>query len=168
MKREDPWFDEVYQKYSPQLFKAAAVLLDDEWLAEEIVQDVFVVLLLHREEVEHCGYLRAWLYRVLRNRIGSEIQRAFHSRELPLLPEHENLPASTGRRRRLEDLLPKSLRPEDRQLLIWFFEDGLSHEEIAARLGCSLHASHMRLYRAKQRCARLLLNHGFDPRDPSP
>ena len=33
MKREDPWFDEVYQKYSPQLFKVAAVLLDDEWLA---------------------------------------------------------------------------------------------------------------------------------------
>ena len=51
MRREDPWFDEVYQKYSPQLLKAAAVLLDDEWLAEEIVQDVFVVLLLHREEV---------------------------------------------------------------------------------------------------------------------
>ena len=38
MRREDPWFDEVYQKYSPQLLKAAAVLLDDEWLAEEIVR----------------------------------------------------------------------------------------------------------------------------------
>jgi len=33
---------------------------------------------------------------------------------------------------------------------------GLTHEELAARLGCSPEASRMRLYRAKKHCRDLL------------
>ena len=85
----------------------------------------------------------------------NEARRAYRTREVPLDLEHQGVPASE-KPGRLEEILPFGLSGGDRQLLIWYYEDNLPHEEIARRLNCSVHACHMRLSRARGRCCRLL------------
>lgn len=158
MDRTDPWFDSLYKKYAPRFVKVASLELDDRAVAEEIVHDVFCVLLLSRTKVETYDQPGAWLHKVLYNRIGNEIQRASRSRESPLNPtQEEELAGDTGEFVRLEDILPVGLSQKDRQILIWFYEDHLDCREISRRLHRTVHACEARLYRARKRCKELLL-----------
>lgn len=157
MNRTDPWFDSLYEEYVPKFFTIALELLDNWAVAEEIVQDVFVILLLCREKIEIYEKPRFWLLKVLRNRIGNELQRMGRQREFSLGPEYEELLAGGGGEfDRLEYLLPAGLDPKDRQVLIWFYEDNLDFKEIGRRLHRTPHACETRLYRARNRCRELL------------
>jgi RNA polymerase sigma-70 factor (ECF subfamily) len=158
MNRVDPWFDSLYLKYAPGLVRTAAYLLKDRAVAEEITQEVFVLLLLNREKVESYRSPGAWLYKVLYHCVGNEIQRARRHREVPIGPEHEAVAGDSGEFSRFSDLLPAELSREDRQILTWYYEDGRDCNEIGALLHCSAHACETRLYRARNRCKALLLD----------
>jgi RNA polymerase sigma factor (sigma-70 family) len=54
------------------------------------------------------------------------------------------------------DMALLALEPEDRQVVEWFYFDGLSHKEIAARLAATVKAVSSRLERARAKL-RLLL-----------
>ena len=56
----------------------------------------------------------------------------------------------------LSDCLPEGLTPRERQILLLYYEEELSHEEIARRLGISELNSRTRLFRARGRCRELL------------
>ena len=131
------------------------MLLNNPAVAEEIVQDVFLILLLNRSKVEHYEKLGSWLFRTLYHRIENELQRASHSREVTLGPQHELLVGENREFERLEYVLPSELTPMERQILIWYYEDNLSCAEIAARLYRSEHACHTKLYRAREKCRKL-------------
>lgn len=156
MDHTDNWFDALYMKYALTMFKTANAILNNSAVAEELVHDVFVILLMKRSEVENYEHPGAWLFRTLRNRISNEIQRARYTQEVPLSEAHEKYIAGQELEPRLEDALPSGLSKEERQFLIWYYEDDLSHEEIAMRLGISVHACHGRLYRIKRKCFHLL------------
>lgn len=156
MGEVDPWFDHLYKRHAQNMVKTAAALLNDRSVAEELVHDVFVILLMKRADVETYQYPGAWLYRTLQNRISSELQRARYRKELPLDDNYEHYAAVHEEPDKLEDFLPSDLTSEERQFLIWYYEDDLTHEEISRRLGISVHASHARLYRLKQKCFKIL------------
>ena len=48
------------------------------------------------------------------------------------------------------------MKPEDRQLLTWRYEERMEYEEIAKRLGRSYDATRAQMHRAKKRCAKLM------------
>ena len=155
MEHVDPWFDNLYTRYAPTLLKTAYAILGNYAIAEELTHDVFVILLMKRAEIEQYRFPNVWLFQTLHNRIGNEMQRARYTKEVPLEEPHNHYAAAEDFTCRLEDVLPKGLTSEERQFLIWCYEDNLSHEEIAKRLGISVHACHSRLYRLKQKCFRL-------------
>ena len=155
MEHTDQWFDALYTRYVRSMLKTAYATLNNYAVAEEIVHDVFVVLLLKRQEVEGYQSPGAWLFQTLKNRMASEMQRVRYTREVALDETYENtIPANEETH--LADVLPGGLSDAERQFLIWYYEDNLSHEEIAQRLGISVHASHGRLYRLKQKCFQLM------------
>lgn len=158
MEHTDPWFDALYTQYALTMFKTAKAILNNSAVAEELVHDVFVILLMKRDEVEHYEHPGAWLFRTLRNRISNEIQRVRYTREVSLDNVQEKYIAVEEANSSLEDVLPKGLSTEERQFLIWYYEENLSHEEIARLLGISVHACHGRLYRLKRKCFDLLTN----------
>ena len=65
---------------------------------------------------------------------------------------------ATEDRRGIEELLPKQLAEEDKEVLIWRYELGLDYREIANRLGISETGSRSRVHRAIERCRKLLEN----------
>ena len=56
----------------------------------------------------------------------------------------------------LEAILPRQLKPEEKQILLWRFEDQLDYREIADRLGISEAACRSRVSRAVARCRQYL------------
>ena len=124
-------------------------------MAEDIVQNAFSALLIKREQLRNHPNIRGWLIQTVRNMANNEQNRARYTREVPILPEHE--PAAGEPLPDFMSLLPPELSESERQILYLHIEAGLSHEEIAARLGCRPEASRMRLCRARRRCKDLLL-----------
>ena len=151
MGQTDPWFDSLYRENAQRLFKVAYHVLRNRSVAEELVQDTFMVLLVQREKVEGYEHPEAYLMDVLRKRIGSELQKAYRKREEPLEEKHEAIAAREDRHETVGDLLPDWLSEQERQILIWRVEDGLSFRQIAQRLGCSEHACHAKMYRLREK-----------------
>ena len=147
----DPWFDSLYRKNAQRLFKVAYRVLGNRAVAEELVHDTFMVLLVQREKVQGYEHPEAYLMDVLRKRIGSELQKAYRKREEPLEEKHAAVAAREDSRDRVEDLLPGWLNEQERQILLWRAGDGLSYRQIAQRLGCSEHACHAKMYRLREK-----------------
>ena len=151
----DAWFNPIYAANYPRLIKEAYYILWDKDLVEDIVQNAFSALLIKQEQLRNHPNISGWLIKTVRNMADNERNRARYTREIPLLPEYE--PAVDGPPPDFFWLLPSELSKKEKQILYLHIEAGLSHEEIAAQLGCKPEASRMRLYRARQRCKELLL-----------
>lgn len=150
------WFDKIYQKYSPGMRNVAKAALGSKETAEDIVQDVFILLLAKQGEVRKYQYPRGWLYKTLRNLIGNHLQKEQCRKSVPL-DERVELPVSDTYQFSLADSLPKGLTSIEQEILILFFDVGLSYEEIAERLHCSVFTCRTRLHRAKIRYRELYL-----------
>ena len=155
----DAWFVPIYTKNYDKLIKLAYYILWDERIAEDIVQNAFSALLIKRNQLRDHPNISGWLTLTVRNMACNEQNRARYTREVPFLPEHE--PAAEESPPNFMLLLPPELSERERQILYLHIEAGLSHEEIAARLGCKPEASRMRLYRARKRCKELLLKNKY-------
>lgn len=149
------WFDRMYRQHQQKLLTVAFRLLNDWSLAEDMTQNVFLKLYMKRGSLRTHPNIQGWLFLTLRNQIMNETQKSFYKREVELLPG--NAPAvELEYSPDFNDSLPNGLSQDERRLLRLFFEERLTHEEIAARLGCSVEACRMRLYRAKAHCKRLI------------
>ena len=148
-------FRELYDRYHERLFKLALVLgHGDEQLAGDIVQSVFVTAATKLRRIESEGHLWNWLARVARQQlVKTRRQRQRDATVVGMadLPECANTrePESV-----LEENLDAALlliEADDRQLIEWFYFDGLSHHEIAIHLSATSKAVSSRLERARAR-----------------
>ena len=130
-------------------------MLWDKDMVEDIVQNAFSALLIKQKQLRDHPNISGWLTKTVRNMADNERNRARYTREVPLLPEYE--PVAGEPLPDFFSLLPPGLKEGEQQILYLHIEVGLTHEEIAARLGCKPEASRMRLSRARQRCRELLL-----------
>lgn len=155
MRDLDDWLDPIYTANYPRLVKVAYYMLWDRDIAEDIVQSSFSALLIKREELRSHPNIPGWLTETVRNMANNERNKARYTWEIPLSPKYE-LTAGEPPPDFLS-LLPSELSENERKILYLYVEAGLSHEEIAARMGCRPEASRMRLCRARQKCKELLL-----------
>lgn len=155
MNPVEAWFNPIYSEYHDKLVKLAFRLLGDEELAKDIANTAFLTLLTKYEEVREHPLIYGWLVKTVRNLIMSETQKARYSMEVPFLPGIDL--AASEAPPGLFSVLPQGLTEDECRILCYFFEDRLSHEEIAARMGCSPDACRMRLHRAKEHCRKLML-----------
>lgn len=137
----------IYDAEAPRMTGVALRLLRRQSLAEEAVHDAFVQVWQRAASFDPArGEARAWLYAVLRHR-ALNILRAESRTELVddfepmgLASEDDDPEAIVARlsdagalRRCLE-----RLEPARRQLIVLAYVHGLSHGELAGRLGAPL------------------------------
>lgn len=150
----EEFFEKMYLEKSRAMFQIAMAIVHNRDVAQEMVNESFLALWTHIQAVMRHGNPTRWLYMVLRRRSIDEARLIKLRAEVPL--EH----ADTGG---VEDelfsfplLLPAGLTSEEKQLLIWRYEQGLEYSEIAENLSISVAACRMRVKRARERCAKLL------------
>lgn len=137
----------LYERESRSMIGVATRIVKRRELAEEIVHDVFIQVWRHAGSFDPAlGSGRTWLFAILRNRAISALRSV--NRELPTeeavitaaiedaAPSEnafDRLAEGSALRRCLEHLEPRR-----RLGVLLAYVEGLSHGEIAARLGVPL------------------------------
>ncbi len=145
---------EIYEYYSPEIFRYARRLLNDNNLAEDCVADTFLRLLIAVRGGVLLGNIRAYLYSIAHNWIIDHYRRfpqgdvaleeSFHT-SAEDNPSH--LVAEAADAQRIRSALLK-LSAEQRQVIELRFMENWSHDEVAIALGKTVEATRAMQYRA--------------------
>jgi RNA polymerase sigma-70 factor (ECF subfamily) len=146
-------FEGLYAKYYDKVFSIACGVLVDHDEAADAVQEIFTLVYRHLGRFDRRSRFSTWLFRVAVNRSIQEARRHRHRWRNVELDE-----ASAGvapeeadtTDPRIQAILAR-LAPTDRALLVLFYWEELSLQEIADSLGCNVNAAKTRLYRARER-----------------
>jgi len=146
-------FEELYSKYYEKVFAIARGVLLDSDEAADAVQEIFTLVYRHLGRFDKRSRFSTWLFRVAVNRSIQEARRTkYRSRTVALTEAAGKVtdeePDTTDPR--IQMALAK-LAAQDRALLVLFYWEELSLQDIAASIGCGVNAAKTRLYRARER-----------------
>ena len=153
---------EIYEQYSPLIFRYASRLLDDSYLAEDCVSETFSRFLHSIRGGNRPENVRAYLYRAAHNWIIDRYRRE----PLPELPLEDELhadpegnPAQTVtkemERQRVRAAILR-LPSEQRQVIELRFLEEWSHDEVAAAIGKTIEATRALQHRAVSTLRQML------------
>lgn len=133
----------IYDAESPRMLGVAQRLLKRRALAEEAVQDAFVLIWRHAARFDPArGAGLTWIYAILRNRSLSILrdERRTETSDTPIAEEMaseeddpETVMSKLSDASALRACL-ETLPPQRRSLVLLAFVQGLTHGEIAGRL----------------------------------
>jgi RNA polymerase sigma-70 factor (ECF subfamily) len=137
----------IYQREAPVMIGVATRIVRRREVAEEVVHDAFVQIWRHAATFDPAiGSARAWMFSIVRNRAINALRDA--SREEPV--ENDELTAAAeadseagnafdrlAEGSALKNCLER-LEPKRRYGVLLAYVEGLSHGEIAAKLGVPL------------------------------
>ncbi len=133
----------IYEAESPRMLGVAQRLLKRRALAEEAVQDVFVLIFRHAGRFDpERGAGLTWIYAILRNRSLSILrdEKRTETSDTPIAEETaseeddpETVMAKLSDASALRGCL-EMLSPQRRGLVLLAFVQGLTHGEIAGRM----------------------------------
>ena len=169
-KKQEQFFDALYERWFSKLCIYANVKINNLPVAEEIVQDAFLVAFLKIEQLMEAEQPERWLKKTVKHKIlhyFRDQDRTF-GRVLPLadVPERwvaalderiEKIEASEEERRNdLKKLLENTLKEEEQQLLRKIAWEEKSYETAAEELGLSLWACQKRMQRLRKKIRKAL------------
>lgn len=159
-KGDEHAFAELYRRHQGALYRFAMRMTGNSWAAEEIVQDVFVMLVREPKKYDPSrGTLGAFLYGVARNRIMKHLERtprdlsldADYSERHPQLHEQMTPARWAELRERREQVRAAVLElpPEFREAVVLCELEEMSYEEAARALACPVGTIRSRLHRGR-------------------
>jgi len=159
-------FQALYERHHRSLFSFLLRLLADRPTAEDLLQEAFLRVYLHRETYQPTAAFRTWLFTIARNlavdhlrRGGIAWERPGNKEQFAGIPDASPSPlqhVETGERlEQLEDAV-RQLPPSQREMLLLSRYAGLSHAEIAEVTGSSPAAIRVALHRTLSRLRNLL------------
>ena len=143
----------LYQNHYQALFDYAYQLGIGREAAEDYVQDAFMTVIRHIEDIRKTRSPRMYLNQALKNVIGYRLRSIRYAVSLQRkLQEQSDLSQSE---RQTDEIRPETLfcgaiSEAELHLLIRFYLEGWSQKELAEELGISENACQKRITRAKE------------------
>jgi len=160
-------FEQLFEKHVRGVVGFAAQFVGTRARAEELAQDVFLQVYRTRARYQPRARFTTWLYRMATNACLSEVRRADHRSRPATMdqsPREEgddpHLPGLEGATRSSEEALLsqevldrlrtalEDLPPQQRAALLLARVEGLSYDEVAQALSCSVSAVKSLIHRA--------------------
>lgn len=162
------FIETLYIKNASLLFNYANIILSNTSLAEEAVQETFVIACIKQHALENSSNPEGWLMNTLKN-VCRNIQKNRNYYLSRILSLNESVLGTTALESdnlwetNVQDFISK----EDFMILKKIILDGYSYKDLAKELGISLEACKKRAQRAKQRFRKNYdkNNHHIDSRD---
>lgn len=145
-------FNLLYSRYYDKVFGIARGVLLDADEAADTVQEVFTLVHRHLHRFDRRARFSTWLFRIAINR---SIQDSRKKRRRPMTVELQEVVQKTAETPQATD--PKieaalaKLKPDDRALLLLYYWEQLSLQDIAETLSSNVNATKTRLYRAREK-----------------
>lgn len=163
---KNPYFEGLYKKFSPHLFRFIAKRLGrDESAVEEVFEETVVAGWKSYRSFKHKSSYFTWLCRIALNKIADYYHDQVHENSRIIVPLIDSLTdIDTSSLSPEENLSLKELRisvhdclnllPIEARRLLWFrYWKDYSYEQIAKLLEISPRAVEGRIYRAKHEFA---------------
>lgn len=135
-------FEDIFHHYKDHIYTVAFTYTEDNFVTEEIVQDVFLLVWKNRQKIPTIENFQAWIYTIARNRSLTELQKiAREGKRKEALISY--LPSATidgetkMRENDLQVLLEKALlqlSPQQRKIFSLSRLQGHSRAEVAQML----------------------------------
>ncbi len=149
-----------YQQFRPRILAVALRLVQNEWDAEDVLQDVVWTVVRKADTFRGDSMFSSWLFRVTQNSAKMLLRKR---KRAPLLMTDEALEFAMGddAAPRIDDVLDQraavdrvssaveQLDPLNRAILMQATIDGASTDEMAASTGLSTLAVKARLHRTR-------------------
>lgn len=160
----------IYYRYSELLFRHAYNMLEDRAEAEDVIQEVFMMLWTKRAELVAARSLSAYLYSSVRNRILNHItHQKVIDKYIDSLLTRPEAAGYTSDEKLLEKELAviiekeiKAMPPKMREIFLLSREQQLSHRDIGELLNISDKTVKQQVYKAvkqlKERISHLIRN----------
>lgn len=155
-------FDLLYQDYYLVLYRTALLILGNKEDAEDVLQDTFVSIYKNVKTLSDFEKLRPWIFSILKNTSYTRYKK--RKREFPdefVLDKAEESPTYLGEdefaeRSEIQDAL-MNLKEKEREVLVLYYYNDFSIEEIASICKTFQGTVKSRLYRARKNLKKELL-----------
>lgn len=139
-------FDEIYNKYCYEIHQFVIRYLKDETDAEEIVQEVFIKIWESRKKIKEYSTFESFLFTIAYNSTMSLLRkRVSETKSKEYLKSFQQINAVNPvieeihykeLEQKVQSLL-QQLTPRQKEIYLLSREEGLTHKEIAEKLGVS-------------------------------
>ena len=155
-------FDELVSRYQLRLFRFAFRMLQDRSEAEDAVQETFVRTYRALPGYRPDGFFSSWIYRIVLNECRRRLRSKRPTAGLELAEATpSNIPGPqavvmTGERNRQLRQAVDDLPEHYRMVMVLFYFEEMSVDQISRTLGASVSAVKVRLHRGRERLATRL------------
>jgi len=159
--------EEIYRRFKTGLFNLAFRYSYDRASAEDLLQEIFIKVFTHLDDVKNTETFAGWVYRIGLNTCYSHLRS--HRTEMEKGVPMESIEGTThgavavnpaeDARKSLDEgiaVLPGRLR----EIFLLHDVQGFKHEEIARMLGLSVGTSKSQLFKARLRLRSYLIERG--------
>jgi RNA polymerase sigma-70 factor (ECF subfamily) len=154
--------EHIWENFHAPLHSFIRKRVPDETVAEDLLQEVFLKIHMHIEDLQDIKKLESWIYQIARNTIID-----FYRNSRPTIsldgPEILDLPEELPDDDIISELFPAvqvmvlSLPEQDRQALVLTEYQGLTQKEFGERVGLSFSGAKSRVQRAREKLKQQLL-----------
>ena len=133
-------FAEIYKRYAPGMRRFVAGMVKDRAKAEDIVQNIFIRLMTTRPVFENAAAFKNWLFVCARNEVISTLRSKWESKveKVEVFPERVSECIQPETTLSLLDSILAKMPQKRSEVFRMSKLEGLSVEEIAARMGISV------------------------------
>lgn len=150
----DVFIPSLYEAQCEKMQKFAYRMVGSIETTQDLVHETFLLALFSQDKLADHPNPEGWLMKTLRNLTLNERRRIENHSTVPLemVDNYIGKELDTS----LDLLLPKQLSKEEREILVWRFEQQMEYKEIADRLGISEAGCRSRVSRAIAHCRKYL------------
>ncbi len=153
-------FEEIYLKYSPQIFRVCMGYINDYEQAKDLTQETFIAVWKNLSSFKNQSKISTWIFRIATNnclRALEKSKRVFTT-ELPIhLPDIKE-ETQDEKLAFLYNCIAEL--PETERIIISLVLEDLPHAEIAAIIGLTAVNIRVKVHRIKEKLSLKFQQHG--------
>lgn len=155
----------LMESYGDMVVRIAFTYVREKQLAEDLAQEVFIRCYQHLHTFEHRSSYKTWVYRITVNHCKDHVRSWSFRNLIPFEPmkmekgeEANSIIEQVLKEEENEVLFQKVLKltVKLREVIIFYYYEELSVEEIAELLGVNVNTVKTRLHRARNSLKRML------------
>ncbi|UII33275.1 sigma-70 family RNA polymerase sigma factor [Fulvivirga ulvae] len=150
----------IWEDLHGELYRFIAHKVQGDAAADDILQDVFIKVYLHIDQLNNAGKLTSWVYQITRNTIADYLKQR---------PEKSNVYNESWPDQEMDDDLYSSLSncinskinklsPADRDVMLLTYFKGYSQKELAAFLDMSYSGAKNKVQRLRSKLKDSILS----------